>query len=635
MQLGRALARSAARCASSSSFSFSSSSSFSSAAAPASPSSSLAEASKAMGGHHGGADDKLPSLSRALFDGKLATASAFPYPRPSAAAQADLRALVEPTEGFYASSVNDAARNDETASIPEATRQGLREFGAYGMQVPEQYGGGGASNTAYGRMGEVLGANDLGLSIHLGAHQSIGFKGILLFGDEAMKAKYLPRLASGEMVAAFALTEHGAGSDANSAKTRATRQPDGSFRLSGSKLWISNGGEAGLFTVFAQTEVEDAKAPGGKADRMTAFVVERAFGGVTNGPPEKKMGIRCSNTAEVFFDAVPVPAENVIGGVGGGFKVAMEILNNGRFGMGCMLSGTMKAVIRGVAEHAAQRSQFGRKLADFGAVQGRLAAMAARTYAAESLAYLVAANMDRGQKDFLMEAAISKVFASEAAWFVADEGIQLMGGLGFMRALPYERIQRDLRIFRIFEGTNDVLRLLIAGQGLGTRGRTLRGSPLAAAGAWLGLKPAAPRLGVELPAPLQAAGRAVEEGVGAFSAACSALLLKHGKKIEHEQLLLEKVADVCIDLTVATATLSRAAARAADTGAAASGPASAAEEMAMAALFCAEADLRVRANIEALRAAAAGRDTVGALKLEVARAVRKENSYRALHPTGV
>lgn len=208
--------------------------------------------------------------------------------------------------------------------------------------MPEELGGVGLSALQYARLVETVGAHDLGVGIHLGAHQSIGYKGVLLFGSPEMKAKYLPALAGGQMIAGFALTEPSTGSDANSVRTRAVQQPDGSWRLTGSKLWCSNGGIAGLFTVFAQTSVPDAKNPGQMKDKVTAFVVERKFGGVTNGPPEKKMGIKASNTAEVFFDNTPVPAENVLGEVGGGFKVAMEILNNGRFGLGATMAGTMK-----------------------------------------------------------------------------------------------------------------------------------------------------------------------------------------------------------------------------------------------------------------------------------------------------
>ena len=344
---------------------------------------------------------ELPSFGRGLFLGELRTASVWPYPPRDVLApeqRETLEMLVEPTRAFFAE-VNDAAANDAAASIPEKTMRGLRDMGAYGMQVPEEFGGLGLTNTGYARLGEVMGNYDLGLGIHLGAHQSIGFKGILLFGTPAQKAKYLPALARGDNIAAFALTvrrggveagdptpptsaatlttpappphqEPSAGSDANSVKTRAVLDADGkTWRLTGSKLWISNGGQAEIFTVFAQTSVPDTKNPGSMRDKVTAFIVERAFGGVTNGPPENKMGIKCSNTAEVYFDSVPVPVENVLGEVGGGFKVSMEILNNGRFGMGAALTGTMKALLSGVTEHANTRVQFGgKKIKEYGCV---------------------------------------------------------------------------------------------------------------------------------------------------------------------------------------------------------------------------------------------------------------------------
>lgn len=194
------------------------------------------------------------------------------------------------------------------------------------------------------------------------------------------------------------------------------------------------------------------------------------------------MGIKCSPTAEVHFDNTKIPVENVLGEVGGGFKVAMEILNNGRFGMGAALTGTMKFCLKGTIEHVNQRVQFGSKLRDFGLIKGKFARMESRTYAAESMAYMVAGNMDRGAKDYQIEAAVSKVMASEAAWYVADEAIQVMGGLGFMKEYPYERILRDLRIFRIFEGANDILRLFIALTGMQSAGKSLKSQSKASVG---------------------------------------------------------------------------------------------------------------------------------------------------------
>lgn len=239
------------------------------------------------------------------------------------------------------------------------------------------------------------------------------------------------------------------------------------------KVWISNGGWANVMTVFAKTEVTDEKT-GEKKDKITAFIVDRAFGGVSHGPPEKKMGIKCSNTAEVYFEDTKVPIENVLGGVGNGFKVAMNILNNGRFGMGASLAGTMAACIKKAAEHASQRVQFGKKIEEYGAIQEKLARMSMHQYATESMAFMISSNMDAGSTDYHLEAAISKIFASESAWYVCDEAIQILGGMGFMKQTGLERVLRDLRIFRIFEGSNDILRLFIALSGIQYAGGHLK-----------------------------------------------------------------------------------------------------------------------------------------------------------------
>ncbi|CAE7931946.1 ACADVL, partial [Symbiodinium sp. KB8] len=263
---------------------------------------------------------KYPSLARGLFAGRIESGGVHPFPEVLTAEQTEtLGMLVDPVEKFM-STDNDAAQNDRDAAVPAEITEGLKSMGAFGMQVPEEFSGIGLNNSAYARMVEIVGKHDLGVGIYLGAHQSIGFKGILLDGNDAQKEKYLPRLATGEWLAAFALTEPGSGSDAASIKTRATLSEDGShYVLNGSKIWISNGGMCQLYTVFAQTEVTDP-VTGAKKDKITAFIVERDFGGITSGPPEKKLGIKCSNTAEVSFDGTKVPVENVLGEVGGGFK---------------------------------------------------------------------------------------------------------------------------------------------------------------------------------------------------------------------------------------------------------------------------------------------------------------------------
>merc|ERR1712076_343696 len=399
---------------------------------------------------------------------------AFPFPQALSEEQAEtLTMLVPPTEQFM-TEVNDSAWNDTNERVHPDTVKGLQELGAFGLQVPEELGGVGLSNTQYARLTEIVGGNDLGVGIFIGAHQSIGFKGILIAGSPEQKAKYLPRLASGEDFAAFALTEPSSGSDANSIKTRAELSPDGKhWILNGAKIWISNGGIAEIFTVFAKTPDVDPET-GTETDKVSAFIVERKFGGVTHGAPEKKMGIKCSNTAEVYFEDTPVPAENVIGGIGNGFKVAMAILNNGRFGMAAALSGTMRAGIKKATEHATQRNQFGSKIDTYGSIQEKTARMSMLHYATESTAYMISGIMDSGWGDYQLEAAISKVFASEAAWNVTDEAIQVLGGLGYMKDYGLEKVMRDLRIFRIFEGTNDILRLFVALTGIQYAGGHLK-----------------------------------------------------------------------------------------------------------------------------------------------------------------
>jgi len=409
-----------------------------------------------------------------MFLGKCNVEQVMPYPNSLDEEQLEMvESLVDPFNKFM-TEVNNPAKNDELAEIEPDTLQGLKEMGAFGLQIPADLDGLGLTNTQYARLVEIVGSSDLGVGIALGAHQSIGFKGILLRGNDEQKAKYLPTLATGEKFAAFCLTEPASGSDAASIQTRAVKTDDGSaYILNGGKIWISNGGIADIFTVFAKTQV--TKDDGTTADKVSAFIVERGFGGITSGPPEQKMGIKCSNTAEVHFEDVRVPAENLLGKEGDGFKVAMHILNNGRFGMGAALSGTMRSLILKATDHVTNRTQFGSKLHEFGGIKEKLAKMSILHYVTESMAYIICANMDAGHQDFQLEAAVSKIFASEASWTVADECIQILGGMGYMKDCGVERVMRDLRIFRIFEGTNDILRFFLALTGLQFYGQNMAG----------------------------------------------------------------------------------------------------------------------------------------------------------------
>ncbi|XP_045745956.1 very long-chain specific acyl-CoA dehydrogenase, mitochondrial isoform X1 [Mirounga angustirostris] len=644
------------------------------------------------------------SFAVGMFKGQLTTDQVFPYPSVLNEEQTQfLKELVGPVSRFF-EEVNDPAKNDMMEKVEETTMQGLKELGAFGLQVPSELGGVGLCNTQYARLVEIVGTHDLGVGITLGAHQSIGFKGILLFGTKAQKEKYLPKLASGETIAAFCLTETSSGSDAASIRTSAVPSPCGKYyTLNGSKLWIrqssptpclclfstssqfqapllcpphpdcpsffhSNGGLADIFTVFAKTPVTDA-ATGAVKEKITAFVVERSFGGVTHGPPEKKMGIKASNTAEVHFDEVHVPSENVLGEVGAGFKVAMHILNNGRFGMAAALAGTMRGIIakavsallelqlagskvalspfpggggcpspppglgspcslslswRGETaephcdtrallqvDHAANRTQFGEKIHNFGLIQEKLARMAVLQYVTESMAYMVSANMDQGATDFQIEAAISKIFGSEAAWKVTDECIQIMGGMGFMKEPGVERVLRDLRIFRIFEGTNDILRLFVALQGCMDKGKELSGlgsalkNPFGNAGLLLGeagkqlRRRAGLGSGLSLSAvihqELNRSGELTVKALEQFAAVVEAKLIKHKKGIVNEQFVLQRLADSAIDLYAMVVVLSRASRSLSE------GHPTAQHEKMLCDSWCIEAAARVRKNMTALQ----------------------------------
>ncbi|KAF7991762.1 hypothetical protein HCN44_010563 [Aphidius gifuensis] len=542
-----------------------------------------------------------------IFRGQVQTDQVFPFPSPLSQDQLDtLKMLVDPVDKFF-TEVNDPVKNDDTSDIEEKVKQGLWELGAFSMQVPEEFGGLNCNNTQYGRLVEVVGKHDLGVGIMLGSHQSIGFKGILLVGTPEQKAKYLPRVSNGEY-AAFALTEPSCGSDAGAVKSRAIKSADGThYILNGSKIWISNGGIADIFTVFAQVPMKDPET-GEIKDKVTAFIVERGFGGLTNGPPERKMGIKCSNTAEVYFDNVKIPAENVLGGEGQGFKVAMNILNNGRFGMAGALSGTMIACAKKAVEHATTRVQFGKTINEFGGVQEKIARMAMLQYVTQSLMYMISGNMDSGSQDYHLEAAISKVFASESAWWVCDESIQILGGMGFMKDTGVERVMRDLRIFRIFEGTNDILRLFVALTGIQYAGSHLKElqkafkNPAANLGLIFGeaAKRATKAVGLSTPPNfshlvhpnLAESAGLVGKSVENYGQTIEAVLIKYGKGIVEEQFILNRLAQAAIDTYTSVVVLSRAS-RAANLNLP-----TAEHEILMAQAWCQEAASRTAYNLK-------------------------------------
>ncbi|XP_073430375.1 complex I assembly factor ACAD9, mitochondrial isoform X1 [Dendrobates tinctorius] len=513
------------------------------------------------------------AFAKQLFLGSINKEEVFPYPEISNDELEEINQLVGPVEKFFSEEV-DSKAIDQNAKIPPETLDGLKDLGLFGMQIPEEYGGLGLSNTMYARLGEIT-ALDGAIAVTLAAHQAIGLKGILIAGNDEQKAKYLPKLASGEHIAAFCLTEPGSGSDAASIKSRATLSDDGKhYILNGSKIWISNGGLADIFTVFARTEVVDAD--GATKDKISAFIVERAFGGVSHGKPEDKLGIRGSNTCELHFENTKIPIENVIGEVGGGFKVAMNILNSGRFSMGSASAGIIKKLIEMTAEYACTRKQFNKKLSDFELIQEKFAVMAEKAYVMESMAYLTAGMMDRpGFPDCSVEAAMVKVFSSEGAWQCVSEALQILGGLGYMKDYPYERYLRDSRILLIFEGTNEILRMYIALTGMQYAGKILtdkikelRKGSLSVAFELIGKKLGSTvkrkinlgltgKDGVVHPS-LEESTKKLEENTYYFASAVESLLYRFGKTIVEEQLALKRVADILINLYAMTAVISRA-----------------------------------------------------------------------------
>jgi len=509
------------------------------------------------------------SSAKNLFFGEILEENLFPYPEMCERDRELLGSMVDAIDDFLADKHADFKRWDHEAHQPEEFIQGLRDMGLFGLIIPEQYGGLELSNAAYARVLCQTSGHDSSTSLTIGAHSSIGMKGLLLFGNDDQKTRYLPSLASGAMIAAFCLTESGAGSDAASVRTKAVKNDDGSWTLSGEKIWITNGGIAHLYTVFARTDTPEGK--------MTAFVVEAAWPGVSHGPHEDKMGIRASSTTTVVFADVRVPAENVLGEVGKGFKVAMAILNNGRTGLGGGAVGGMKALIKLSTRQAKERRQFGRPIAEFGLVRAKIAQMTVDCFAAESAVWMVAHYIDSGCVDASVEAAISKVFASDAIQRAAHEATQIAAGNGFMREFPYEQITRDARILSIFEGTNEVLRLYIALSGLKDVGANLKeisssiddifNNPIKGFGV-LGeyaRRRAAEATGLgtakilrQLHANLRVAAATYEQFVVELSKSADALLREHGKGIADFQYQQKRIADLAIDMFVGLCTLSRA-----------------------------------------------------------------------------
>ena len=441
------------------------------------------------------------------------------------------------------------------------------ELGLLGVDVPETFGGVGLDKVSSIVVGEAVGRS-ASFATTFGAQTGLAITPLLCFGTEEQKARYLGPLVSGEMVGAYALSESGSGSDALGARARAVRQPDGSFLLNGEKMWITNGGFADLFIVFA-------KVTGETADGLfTAFLVERSFPGVSNGKEEHKMGLHGSSTTPLILQDARVPAANVLGEIGKGHKVAFNVLNYGRFKLAAMTSGGARGIVADAAAYAVQRRQFGQSIASFGAIKHKLAEIAVREFAIESMLYRTAGLIDAAiqahgdgsagdavlaaLEEFAVEASILKVAGSEMIDFAVDENVQIHGGNGFVRDYTAERMYRDARVNRIFEGTNEINRLLIPGMLIR---RALKGT--------LPLIPAAKKLQDEILTPSLAEPGGSEpldnerRSVAAMKKTALMVLgtamQTFGEKLTDQQEVLTSAADVIIDVYAAESVLLRAA----------------------------------------------------------------------------
>ena len=504
-------------------------------------------------------------FAKGLFLGRFVADWAMPYPRIPAAQQAELDAALVEIRRFLDEHLDPVAI-DRQADIPRHVIDGLAHTGVLGMTAPKEYGGRGFSQRAYCKILEEIGARCASTSVFTNAHHSIGIRALLLFGTREQKQRWLPPLVTGQQLAAFALTEEQAGSDAANVQTTATPSADGShFILNGEKRYITNASIAQVLTVMARTPV-----PGSDKTSITAFLVTPDMPGFTMLEPRmEKLGIRGTATGRFAMRDMPVPKENILGPIGKGLKVALTVLDFGRTTFGACCTGAAKTCLALAVEHANTRRQFKKTLGDFDLVKKKIGRMAADIYAMEAMTAVTASLIDRGLEDYMMETAMLKVFTTERLWEAVNDAFQIHGGSAYFNDSPLERMLRDARINQIGEGSNEVLTSFIALVGMRGPGMEFKEiydtmfNPSRGLGkAWTaGMN----RLGAAVKISsvpvksesLRASAAQLGRLIWRFNLSVNKALIKYREPVMDMQLIQERIAGVAMEMFASACVISR------------------------------------------------------------------------------
>jgi len=559
-------------------------------------------------------------FGKSLFFGRFQSPLVFPYPEIDAKDRPEIERSLQELQRFADTSI-DAAAIDREADIPRSVIDGLGQLGVLGMTAPKEFGGRGYSQLAYLKFMELIGGHDSSTAVFVNAHHSIGIRALLLFGTAEQQAKWLPDLVAGRALAAFALTEPEAGSDAANVQTMATPSADGqSYVLNGTKRYITNGAIAQVLTVMARTPVA-----GSSETKVTAFLVTPDMPGfevVEARMP--KCGIRGTATARLAFKDMVVPKANILGPLGKGLRVALTVLDFGRTTFGASCTGSAKTCLKASIEHAKRRVQFKEPLAEFELIQKKIAFMAAHAFAMEAMTAHCASLIDRGFDDYMLETAMLKVFATDHLWTIVNDTLQIYGGQGYFSNEPYERMMRDARINLIGEGANEVLKAFIAVVGMRGVGESLKGvldnlkhplknftTLLKFGGSQIAARFSAPDVPVKADSLKKAASElgTLVRDFGVAIQQTLAMLRKQGlatkdgkseevaimEKVLRSQLMQERIADAACDIYASACTLSRL-----DAILAGSAAGTAAREIQAGTYFLHVARRRIHVNLAAL-----------------------------------